>query len=52
MFSHDDKVWPHAPRYHTDADAEIVHYYLTRYAIRKKENEQTAGNLARATYSA
>jgi Transglycosylase SLT domain len=38
--------------YNTNAGAEIVHYYLTRYAIRKKENEQSGGNLARATYSA
>jgi len=38
--------------YNTNAGAEIVHYYLTRYAIRKKENEQPGGNLARSTYSA
>ncbi|HUK40209.1 MAG TPA: lytic transglycosylase domain-containing protein [Candidatus Acidoferrales bacterium] len=38
--------------YNGNAGAEILHYYLTRYAIRKKENEQPGGNLARATYSA
>jgi Transglycosylase SLT domain len=38
--------------YNTNAGAEIVHYYLTRYAIRKKEHEQPDGNLARSTYSA
>ena len=38
--------------YNTNAGAEILHYYLTRYAIRKKENEQPGGNLARSTYSA
>jgi soluble lytic murein transglycosylase-like protein len=39
-------------RYNGNAGAEILHHYLTRYAIRKKENEQPRGNLARATYSA
>ena len=39
-------------RYNGNAGAEIVYNYLTRYAIRKKENEQPNGNLARATYSA
>ena len=39
-------------RYNGTAGAEILHHYLTRYAIRKKENEQPNGNLARATYSA
>lgn len=39
-------------RYNGNAGAEILHHYLTRYAIRKKENEQPNGNLARATYSA
>ena len=34
------------------AGAEILHHYLTRYALRKKEMEQPNGNLARATYSA
>jgi hypothetical protein len=38
--------------YNGHAGAEILHYYLTRYAIRKKENEQPGGNLARSTYSA
>ncbi|HUR70350.1 MAG TPA: lytic transglycosylase domain-containing protein [Candidatus Limnocylindrales bacterium] len=39
-------------RYNGNAGAEILHHYLTRYALRKKENEQPNGNLARATYSA
>ena len=39
-------------RYNGNAGAEILHHYMTRYAIRKKENEQPNGNLARATYSA
>jgi hypothetical protein len=38
--------------YNTNAGAEILHYYLTRFAIPKKENQQPGGNLARATYSA
>ena len=38
--------------YNGNAGAEILHYYLTRYAIRKKEDKQPGGNLARATYSA
>ena len=29
-----------------------MHYYLTRHAIRKNEDKQPGGHLARATYSA
>ena len=38
--------------YNSNAGAEILHYYLTRYAIPKKEDKQPKGHLARATYSA
>ncbi|HKY08945.1 MAG TPA: transglycosylase SLT domain-containing protein [Candidatus Binatia bacterium] len=38
--------------YNGNAGAEILHYYLTRYAIAKKEDKQKGGHLARATYSA
>ncbi|MGE5217578.1 MAG: transglycosylase SLT domain-containing protein [Chloroflexota bacterium] len=38
--------------YNGNAGAEILHYYLTRYAIRKREDKQPGGHLARATYSA
>jgi len=38
--------------YNGNAGAEILHYYLTRFAIPKKEDQQPGGNLARATYSA
>ena len=38
--------------YNGNAGAEILNYYLTRYAIRKREDKQPGGNLARATYSA
>lgn len=38
--------------YNGNAGAEILHNYLTRYAIRKNEDKQPGGNLARATYSA
>lgn len=38
--------------YNGTAGAEILHNYLTRYAIRKNEDKQPGGNLARATYSA
>ena len=38
--------------YNGHAGAEILHYYLTRFAIPKKEDKQPNGNLARATYSA
>ncbi|HEX9274500.1 MAG TPA: transglycosylase SLT domain-containing protein [Candidatus Binatia bacterium] len=37
--------------YNGNAGGEILLYYLTRYAIRKNEDKQPAGNLARATYS-
>lgn len=37
--------------YNGNAGGEILLYYLTRYAIRKKEDQQPGGNLARATYS-
>ena len=39
-------------RYNGNAGAEILHHYLTRYAIRKGEDKQPDGHLARATYSA
>jgi hypothetical protein len=39
-------------RYNGFSGAEILYQYLTRYAIRKKENQQPGGHLARATYSA
>ena len=38
--------------YNGNAGAEILHYYLTRYAIPKREDKQPRGHLARATYSA
>lgn len=38
--------------YNGNAGAEILHHYLTRYAIPKKEDKQPRGHLARATYSA
>jgi transglycosylase-like protein with SLT domain len=38
--------------YNGNAGAEILYYYLTRYAIRKNEDKQPGGHLARATYSA
>jgi hypothetical protein len=38
--------------YNGNAGAEILHHYLTRYAIRKNEDKQPGGHLARATYSA
>lgn len=38
--------------YNGYAGAEILHYYLTRYAIRKNEDKQPGGHLGRATYSA
>ncbi len=37
--------------YNGNAGGEILLYYLTRYAIRKNEDKQPDGNLARATYS-
>ena len=38
--------------YNGNAGGEILLNYLTRYAIRKNEDKQQGGNLARATYSA
>lgn len=38
--------------YNGHAGAEILHHYLTRYAIPKREDKQPRGHLARATYSA
>jgi len=38
--------------YNVRAGGEILHYYLTRYAIRKEEDKQPGGHLARATYAA
>jgi hypothetical protein len=38
--------------YNGNAGAEILYQYLTRYAIRKQEDKQPGGHLARATYSA
>jgi transglycosylase-like protein with SLT domain len=39
-------------RYNGFSGAEILYQYLTRYAIRKKEDQQPGGHLARATYCA
>jgi hypothetical protein len=38
--------------YNGNAGAEILYNYLARYAIRKQEDKQPGGHLARATYSA
>ena len=38
--------------YNGNAGGEILFYYLTKHAIRKNEDKQPGGNLARATYSA
>ena len=38
--------------YNGNAGAEILHHYLTRYVIPKKEDKQPGGHLARSTYSA
>jgi transglycosylase-like protein with SLT domain len=38
--------------YNSNAGGEILLHYLTKHAIRKNEEKQAAGNLARATYSA
>lgn len=38
--------------YNSHAGAEILHYYLTHYAIPKRKDKQPGGHLARATYSA
>jgi soluble lytic murein transglycosylase-like protein len=37
--------------YNGRSGGEILHYYLTRYAIRKGEDKQPGGHLARATYA-
>ena len=39
-------------QYNGNAGGEILLYYLTKQAIRKNEDKQAGGNLARATYSA
>jgi hypothetical protein len=39
-------------QYNSKAGGEILLYYLARHAIRKGEDKQRGGNLARATYSA
>ena len=38
--------------YNGNAGGEILLYYLSRYALRKNEDQQPGGHLARATYSA
>ena len=38
--------------YNGNAGGEILYYYLTRHAIKRGEDKQPGGNLARATYSA
>ena len=38
--------------YNGAAGGEILHYYLTKHALKKNEDKQTGGNLARATYAA
>jgi hypothetical protein len=38
--------------YNGHAGGEILLYYLTRYALRKQEDKQPGGHLARATYAA
>jgi transglycosylase-like protein with SLT domain len=38
--------------YNSQAGSEILLYYLSRYAIAKREDKQPGGQLARATYSA
>jgi hypothetical protein len=38
--------------YNSKAGSEILLYYLSRFAIPKREDKQPGGNLARATYSA
>jgi hypothetical protein len=38
--------------YNGNAGGEILAYYLSRHAIRKNEEKQQGGNLARATYAA
>ena len=39
-------------QYNSNAGGEILLCYLTRHAMRKSEDKQAGGNLARATYSA
>jgi Transglycosylase SLT domain len=38
--------------YNGNAGGEILLYYLSRYALRKNEDKQPGGHLARATYAA
>ncbi|HWO41704.1 MAG TPA: transglycosylase SLT domain-containing protein [Candidatus Eisenbacteria bacterium] len=38
--------------YNGAAGGEILHYYLTKHALKKKEQHQKGGHLARATYAA
>ena len=38
--------------YNSHAGSEILLYYLSRFAVKKQEDRQPGGNLARATYSA
>jgi hypothetical protein len=38
--------------YNGNAGGEILLYYLSRYALKKNEDKQQGGHLARATYSA
>ena len=38
--------------YNSNAGGEILLYYLSRYALKKNEEQQPGGHLARATYSA
>jgi transglycosylase-like protein with SLT domain len=38
--------------YNGNAGGEILLYYLSRFALRKNEDQQPGGHLARATYSA
>jgi soluble lytic murein transglycosylase-like protein len=39
-------------QYNGQSGGEILYYYLTKYAIRKEEDKQSGGHLARATYAA
>jgi hypothetical protein len=38
--------------YNGHSGGEILYYYLTKYAIRKEEDKQLGGHLARSTYAA
>lgn len=49
---YDDKGLAGDMSYNGYAGAEILHQYLTRYVIPKREDKQPRGHLARATYSA